>query len=134
MTAAGSHDGPGTSLEANDLRARERAARSLTCLPFRRAFYEEISERAISSTELAARVDQSALVFVPFAEAQAEDHFIWLIRLGVLRREVDGQGLTERVRLTPLGRSVISRWPGEIPRAGLRQRIRQTFLRHRPRL
>ena len=131
---AGFQGGLGPSLEASDLRARERAARSLICLPFRRAFYEELSEQAISSTELCARADWATLVFGPFAEERAEDHFIWLMRLGVLRREVDGQGLTERVRLTPLGRSVISRWPGEIPRAGVRQRIRETFLRHRPRL
>ncbi len=65
---------------------------------------------------------------------RAETHFIWLIRLGVLRREVDGQGLTERVRLTPLGRSVISRWSGEIPRGGLRQRLPEAVLRHWPRL
>lgn len=122
------------SLDAHDRWARDRAARSLTCLPFRRAFYEELSEAAISSTELCARDDWPLLVFAPFGVERAEAHFIWLIRLGVLRREVDGQGLTERVRLTPLGRRVISHWPGEIPRAGLRQRIRENVLRHRPRL
>ncbi len=122
------------SLDAHDRWARDRAARSLTCLPFRRAFYEELSEAAISSTELCARADWPLLLFTSFGDERAEAHFIWLIRLGVLRREVDGQGLTERVRLTPLGRSVISRWPGEIPRAGLRERFRENLLRHRPRL
>jgi hypothetical protein len=122
------------SLDAHDRWARDRAARSLSCLPFRRAFYEELSAAAISSTELCDRADWPLLMFAPFGVERAEDHFIWLIRLGVLRREVDGQGLTERVRLTPLGRSVISRWPGEIPRAGLRQRMREKILRHRPRL
>ncbi|MFZ0408577.1 MAG: Npun_F0494 family protein [Cyanobium sp.] len=131
---ADSQGGPEPTQDTDDRWARDRAARSLTCLPFRRAFYEELSARAISSTELGARADAALLVFVPFAVERAEDHFIWLIRLGVLRREVDGQGLTERVRLTPLGRTVISRWPGEIPRAGLRQVIRETVLRHWPRL
>jgi hypothetical protein len=126
--------GSQSSLDANDRWARDRAARSLTCLPFRRAFYEELSDRAISSGELVTRTDWPSLLFFPFGGERAEAHFIWLIRLGVLRREVDGQGLTERVRLTPLGRSVISRWPGEIPRAGLRERIRENVLRHRPRL
>jgi hypothetical protein len=56
-----------------------------------------------------------------------------MIRLGILRREVDGQGLTERVRLTPMGRDLLERLPGEIPRAGLRERIQENFRRHRPR-
>jgi hypothetical protein len=65
---------------------------------------------------------------------RAEAHFVWLIRLGVLRREVDGQGLTERVRLTPMGRRLLEGIEGEIPRAGLRQRMLENLRRHRPRL
>ena len=30
-----------------------------------------------------------------------------LIKIGVLRREVDGQGLTSKIRLTPLGRQML---------------------------
>ncbi len=132
--AATDPSGSKASLDAHDRWARERAARSLRCLPFRRAFYEELSQGAISSGELVARADWPALLFASVGVERAEAHFIWLIRLGVLRREVDGQGLTERVRLTPLGRSVISRWPGEIPRSGPRQLIREAVLRHWPRL
>ena len=106
----------------------------LCCLPFRRAFYDHVRETAISSSELCQREDWQRLVFAPFGPERAEGHFNWLIRLGVLRREVDGQGLTQRVRLTPMGRMVVSRWPGEIPRADLRTRIRENFRRHRPRL
>jgi hypothetical protein len=113
--------------------ALARADRSLRCLPFRRAFYEEVAGQPISSAELCRREDWPSLVFAPFGPERAEDHFIWLIRLGVLRREVDGQGLTERVRLTPMGRTLLKRWSGEIPRAGLRDRIQENFLRHRPR-
>ncbi|MCS5698851.1 hypothetical protein NZK32_07335 [Cyanobium sp. FGCU-52] len=119
--------------ERIDAVALNRADRSLRCLPFRRAFYEEVADRPISSGELCRRQDWPSLVFAPFGPERAEDHFIWLIRLGVLRREVDGQGLTERVRLTPMGRVLLSRWRGEIPRAGLRDRIHENFLRHRPR-
>jgi len=122
-----------SSESPGDALALQRALRSLRCLPFRRAFYEEVSSRAISSVELCGREDWPRLVFAPFGEERAEAHFLWLIRLGVLRREVDGQGLTERVRLTPLGRRVLDRCPGEIPRAGLRERIRENFRRHRPR-
>ena len=36
-----------------------------------------------------------------------ENEFIKLIKIGVLRREVDGQGLTSKVRITPTGREVL---------------------------
>jgi hypothetical protein len=116
-----------------DRLALDRAVKSLRCLPFRRTFFEELKTDAISSQELCRRQDWENLVFAPFGPERAEAHFNWLIRLGVLRREVDGQGLTERVRLTPLGRQVLEQWPGEIPRAGLRERIQENFRRHRPR-
>ena len=116
-----------------DAMALERACRSLRSLPFRRAFFEMVDAQPISSTELCSRQDWPGLVFAPFGVERAEAHFNWLIRLGVLRREVDGQGLTERVRLTPLGRQVLETWPAEIPRGGLRERIRENFRRHRPR-
>ena len=106
-----------------------RAALSLRCLPFRRAFYDTVGEQALSSVELASRSDGD-LTFAPLSAERTEEHFLWLIRLGVLRREVDGQGLTERVRLTPMGRKLMGRWPGEIPRAGRRERILQALRRH----
>jgi hypothetical protein len=112
-----------------------RAALSLRCLPFRRGFYEAVQGQALSSEELTrVAVTTPPLTFLPLSSERAEDHFLWLIRLGVLRREVDGQGLTERVRLTPMGRQLLQRWPSEIPRAGRRERILEALRRHRPRL
>jgi hypothetical protein len=35
-----------------------------------------------------------------------------MIEVGLLRREVDGQGLTDSFRVTPLGRLLIDRWQG----------------------
>lgn len=119
--------------DLSDARALQRARLNLRCLPFRRAFYGELRDAALSSTELAGRVDVDGLLFRQASAEQLEDAFIWLIRLGVLRREVDGQGLTERVRLTPLGRQVLERWPGEIPRAGVPARVRCWLQRHWPR-
>lgn len=125
---------PGASATpAAEEAALRRAARSLQCLPFRRAFYDHVDAQAIAATELCARSDWAQLVFAPFGVERAEAHFRWLIQLGVLRREVDGQGLTERVRLTPMGRRLLASWSGEVPRAGLRERIRENFRRHRPR-
>ena len=125
---------PAAASSSSDRRALARAARSLRCLPFRRAFYSELASASISSSELCRRPDWQQLVFAPFGAERAEAHFIWLIQLGVLRREVDGQGLTERVRLTPMGRQLLAELPDEVGRAGLRERLLEHLRRHRPRL
>lgn len=84
----------------------------------------------MGSRELCEMPNWTEYVFAPFGVDRAEAHFNWMIRLGILRREVDGQGLTAKVRLTPLGSKVVEEYEGEIPRAGLRERIRYNFLRH----
>jgi hypothetical protein len=43
-------------------------------------------------------------------ELKAENELLWLIQVGLLRREVDGQGLTDSFRVTPLGRQLIQDW------------------------
>ena len=118
----------------NDQRALNRAGLALRCLPFRRAFYDEITDQALSSTALCRRNEASSLCRGAPTPDRVEAHWIWLIQLGVLRREVDGQGLTERVRLTPLGRQVLQTWPGDIPAAHLALRLQESLRRHRPRL
>jgi hypothetical protein len=115
-------------------RAIDRAKRSIVCLPFKRAFYEAVDDSSMSAEELCRKKDWSEFVFVAFGPERAEEHFNWMIRLGILRREVDGQGLTSRVKLTPMGRKIISNWKGEIKRGSLRERMLEVFLRHRNRL
>jgi len=46
----------------------------------------------------------------PISELAAENTLLWLIQVGILRREVDGQGLTDSFRLTPLGRQLMEQW------------------------
>jgi hypothetical protein len=48
------------------------------------------------------------------SEFTVENELLWLIRVGVLRREVDGQGLTDSFRVTPLGRQIIDRWQQDV--------------------
>jgi hypothetical protein len=45
----------------------------------------------------------------PLSELLAEAELLWLIQVGLLRREVDGQGLTDSFRVTPLGRQLVQR-------------------------
>ena len=49
----------------------------------------------------------------PLSEVAAEAELVWLAEVGILRREVDGQGLTDSFRLTPLGRQVVERWQSQ---------------------
>ncbi len=105
----------------------------MLCLPFRRDFYRQLEQGALSSSQLAGRQDWRSLSRRRLSAGQAEDHFIWLIQLGVLRREVDGQGLTERVRLTPLGRQLLASWPDQRDRANRFTKLWHWCRRHWPR-
>ena len=122
------------SASLHDPHAQRRAQQALRCLPFRRGLYRELEQAALSSSQLAARSDWQSLTRSHLSANQAEDHLIWLIQLGVLRREVDGQGLTERMRLTPLGREVLETWSETIPPASPLTRLKHWLSRHRPRL
>ena len=120
--------------DRHDPRALRRAQQALRCLPFRLEFYRQLEAAAVSSGQLSTASNSGELLRKRLTAHHAEDHFIWLIQLGVLRREVDGQGLTERVRLTPLGREVLKDWTEQIPSANPALRLRHWLSRHRPRL
>ena len=115
-------------------RALKRAQQAMRCLPFRRAFYDELEHEALSSTQLSSQKNWMAISRKPLSRSSTEDDLIWLIQVGVLRQEVDGQGLTERVRLTPMGRDLLDGWQGEIPTADALQIVHHWLRRHRPRL
>jgi hypothetical protein len=115
-------------------RALKRAQQAMRCLPFRRAFYNELEHEALSSTQLSSRKSWMTISRKPLSRSSTEDDLIWLIQVGVLRREVDGQGLTERVRLTPMGRDLLDGWDDEIPTADALQVMHHWLRRYRPRL
>jgi len=56
----------------------------------------------------------------------------WLIQIGLLRREVDGQGLTDSFRLTPLGRMIIDehlKYSTDFPLPSIWQKTSNFFTR-----
>lgn len=57
-----------------------------------------------------ARGVQSGYTRRALPELVADNELGWLIQVGLLRREVDGQGLTDSFRLTPLGRQLVETW------------------------
>jgi hypothetical protein len=65
-------------------------------------------------------------------ELACENNLLWLIQVGLLRREVDGQGITDSFRLTPLGRQLVEKYQlqgGEIPQATVRDKVKNIFIR-----
>ena len=72
----------------------------MRCLPFSAALYRELQQRGLDADTIwhdRPRFGRGPLW--PRDGEQLEDHLRWLITVGVLRREVDGQGLTSRFRL-----------------------------------
>ncbi|MEB3310880.1 MAG: hypothetical protein VKJ02_11660 [Snowella sp.] len=49
------------------------------------------------------------------SERRVEADLMWLIQVGLLRREVDGQGITDSFRLTPMGKYLINQWEQQGP-------------------
>ena len=95
----------------NDLlapRSRSRAARSMRCLPFGTTMYRTLQQQGLDAETLwKSRERFGRSLRWPTTSDGLEDELRWLITVGVLRREVDGQGLTSRFRLTPLGRQLL---------------------------
>ena len=101
--------------QANDLldrRSRDRAIRSMRCLPFSVHLFRDLQEQGLDAAALwGDRLRYRRTDRWYRHPERLERDLIWLITVGVLRREVDGQGLTSRFRLTPLGRDILDQNP-----------------------
>jgi len=88
-----------------------RARRAMRCAPFSQKLYQELQERGVPLATIAGSAGVSqGFTTGAIAELVAEDELLWLSVVGILRREVDGQGITDSFRLTPLGRILLAEW------------------------
>ena len=114
-------------------RTVERADRAIRCSPFQLHFFQTIRDNSVFLTTIASNSGvERGYTRSPVAELTAENSLLWLIQVGVLRREVDGQGITDSFRLTPLGRQLVEKWEQEgnkVPDASLCDRITNAFSR-----
>ncbi len=86
----------------------QRARRAWILSPFRVALFQQLRDHGVALGQIAGSQGyQSGYTVRPLRERQAEDELMWLIQVGVLRREVDGQGITDSYRLAPLGRQLL---------------------------
>lgn len=111
----------------------ERAERSLRCSPFLMPLFTTMRSRSVDLQEIAGESGvQQQYTRTPASELAVENALLWLIQVGVLRREVDGQGITNSFRLTPLGHQLIGKLSlngGVLPNPSWRDRLLNAFSR-----
>lgn len=95
------------------LRTITRAERAMRCAPFQLHLFSVMVEQSVALKEIAHKAGlQNHYTDQPLSELRTESELLWLIQVGLLRREVDGQGLTDSFRVTPLGRQLVNKWQG----------------------
>ena len=106
----------------------------MRCLPFSAALYGELQRQGLDADTIWQ--DKSRFGRGPTWPRDGEhleDDLRWLITVGVLRREVDGQGLTSRFRLTPRGRDLLEGRQAELLQPpAWNDRLRQALRRRWP--
>jgi hypothetical protein len=110
----------------------ERARCAVRCSPFTIVLFRAMTTHSVALPAIAGKIGaQNGFTAKPVPEAMVERSLLWLIQVGLLRREVDGQGLTDSFRLTPLGHDLTVDWQkrGNIPRATVGDRIRNFWHR-----
>ena len=104
----------------------QRAEKALSCSPFKLELFVAMRNQSVPLPTIAENKGISNnYTKNAIAENDAEAYLMWLISVGLLRREVDGQGLTDSFRLTPLGRTIIGNWEesGTIPSPTYSQKL-----------
>jgi hypothetical protein len=95
-------------------KAIRRAQRAVRCSPF---YPQLLADMRITGVSVPTIAENSGAIKgytqQPLSEIATESELMWLAEVGILRREVDGQGLTDSFRLTPLGRQVVERWQAQ---------------------
>ena len=97
----------------------ERAERALCCTSFKLSLFVAMKTNSVPLSYIARTTGIEKQYTRKLLSAQkTERDLMWLITVGILRREVDGQGITDSFRLTPLGRQIIAKWEsrgGQVP-------------------
>ena len=102
-------------LTASDLnyssKTLKRAERALCCTSFKLSLFVAMRKNSVPLSKIARYTGVKEKYTQKFlSEQRTERDLMWLITVGILRREVDGQGITDSFRLTPLGQTVIAKW------------------------
>jgi len=86
----------------------KRAERALVCCPFKPQLFTVMRSQSVALQAIAGESGvEHGYCKQLLSQLAAENALLWLITVGLLRREVDGQGITDSFRLTPLGRQIV---------------------------
>ena len=92
-----------------DQKIFRRAKRGMKNCPFNLFLFQSLLKGSLSAENVflnKSKYLNQEFMFIS-SSLFIENEFLRLIKIGVLRREVDGQGLTSKVRITPIGRQVL---------------------------
>ena len=92
-----------------DQKIFKRAKKGIRDCPFNLFLFQSLLESSLSAQNVFMNKSKYLNQEFMFINSSVfiENEFLKLIKIGVLRREVDGQGLTSKVRITPIGRQVL---------------------------
>ena len=96
-----------------DQKIFRRAKKGIKNSPFNFFLFQSLFESSLSAQNVflnKSKFLNQEFIFIK-SSVFIENEFLKLIKIGVLRREVDGQGLTSKVRITPIGRKVLENSP-----------------------
>lgn len=111
MQAMNSLESPTAQSIVYPARTVKRAERAMRCAPFTLQLYATMRSQSVAIGRIAGESGvQLGYTRSPLSELAADTALAWTIQVGMLRREVDGQGLTDSFRLTPLGRQLVEKW------------------------
>ena len=92
-----------------DQKIFRRAKKGIRNCPFNLFLFQSLQKGGLSAQNVFENKSKYLNHDFMFINSSSfiENQFLKLIKIGVLRREVDGQGLTSKVRITPIGRKVL---------------------------
>ena len=92
-----------------DQKIYRRAKQGIRNCPFNFFLFQSLQKGSLSAQNVFLNKSKYLNQEFMFINSSSfiENEFLKLIKIGVLRREVDGQGLTSKVRITPIGRQVL---------------------------
>ena len=92
-----------------DQKIFRRAKKGIRNCPFNLFLFQSLQKESLSAKDVFENKSKYLRQEFMFINSSLfiENEFLNLIKIGVLRREVDGQGLTSKVRITPIGRQVL---------------------------
>jgi hypothetical protein len=89
----------------------QRAEIALRCAPFTVNLFVDMATQGVNLKAIAANEGiKNQYLTTSTSLILTENSLSWLIQVGILRREVDGQGITDSFRLTPMGHFLLDKW------------------------